>query len=643
MNAYPVTEFLRLSPIEIYTGLSGEIPVYFEDNVTRLIDSKNILLSHYVWRIYVKHNILITSKDIISEFYKDGYYVKGSHIEFLSMFLKKVLKKIKHSIYVKQELFSIYSDIYRVVNDIQNELIPLLTKHMFSATLIDMIEIQQDERILDAMENFQYNPTNSNLNFVYDQIDVVMLDEINRYNGAALGRKAGFVSKNQQNQVFGSIGYVTDLNGKLFNVPIVSSFMKGLSKNYEYVLSYMHKLKSDTLQQTGVQKPQHAGRITQILNILVKKIVFGNCGNDKFVPFGEVTKNDLSQLAGKWYKDKDGVVKAISESDTHLIGETVYIRTIHDCRVKEKGVVCSACFGDTYYNIPYKTNPGHASSARIASVSAQTMLSFKHLSKSAVASDAKLDPITAEYFELNDDEITFNDSKFDFVKAFIEVTGKSFDSYNLIAGADLSLVTPEDLSAIKGVFLKFVQEDGSEYKTSELIIKSDERMGYFTIEFLEHINTHMTTHVSKNNRITIDITNWDMGKPIMKLDKVEFSYEKFADNFKSFLESQSINREFNKYSLTEHIYKVISEKFTSIKYSDVEIFVKAFVIKDYDEGDFRMGDYLDEQVSDLPAVSINRVATALGRENMRTLLTNPSTFKKNTETHVFDVLFTTQK
>ena len=88
----------------------------------------------------------------------------------------------------------------------------------------------------------------------------------------------------------------------------------------------------------------------------------------------------LSLLLDRYYRlDPDGIEYRISENDTHLVGQTIYLRSPMTCASAARGNgVCYKCYGDLAYTNQY-VKPGKYAAEKLSSELTQRQLSAKHL------------------------------------------------------------------------------------------------------------------------------------------------------------------------------------------------------------------------------------------------------------------------
>lgn len=150
-----------------------------------------------------------------------------------------------------------------------------------------------------------------------------------------------------------------------------------------------------------------------------------DCKTNHFLPY---TVTDLKLVENKYYKEKlgDKELKVIRREDKHLIGKTLYLRSIAYCACGDE--VCHVCYGEDYKFIEDLPGMGIYNSQIITNPVYQGVLSVKH------AIDGNIKTI-----DMNQE---FNDI-FKLVENFIE-TSDDIESDNYILLIENSLLDEMD-------------------------------------------------------------------------------------------------------------------------------------------------------------------------------------------------------
>lgn len=140
----------------------------------------------------------------------------------------------------------------------------------------------------------------------------------------------------------------------------------------------------------------------------ISKTVF-DCGSRNPIPV-VVDEVELDMKAGRYYYESrdSGVLKILKETDTHLLGKTIWIRTPCTCNLN--GDVCHVCYGTRALKIGGLKGGFVYTTEAMTSRVQQNILSAKHLLKTS-AKKVEYSESFDEFFLLESSEIIPNDAK----------------------------------------------------------------------------------------------------------------------------------------------------------------------------------------------------------------------------------------
>jgi hypothetical protein len=158
-------------------------------------------------------------------------------------------------------------------------------------------------------------------------------------------RSATGINTRQLSQAIMNVGLKPDLFGNVIEHPIDTNFLVGMRDIRDYFVLSIGARKA---QITNFKQVKDAGYLTRKLSLLMidTDLDRGNedCGTQYFLECEVEARRTLQRIAGRRYAGADGLLHPIFATDTHLIGETLLIRSPITC-ASHSGV-CKTCYGE---------------------------------------------------------------------------------------------------------------------------------------------------------------------------------------------------------------------------------------------------------------------------------------------------------
>lgn len=653
-----VEELLKFEPKEILEGLKTDLKIKFQDGVVEDMPYREVILLRYILDVF-KH---IPGTRIVSKFRPSRYYVNGS---FSSKTLIEVCENIFQAAveeYIlpnngsRSMLNDFYNSLFGMLNKIYNELIFAKLHHAPGINIEDFLEIQYNPKLVKALEKLEKEPNPDNVNACYEVLDNILKHE-HKSNPVAEGYNAGFINPRQIYQMLGPRGYIAELDGKIFNRPITSSFILGMKNIYESAIESTSARKALAVSTDGIKKTEYFARELQLVAMYVEKLVDGDCGSKEYISRYVREDNgkgvsDLKTLLGKRYLNEEtNKEEYITNNHKHLIGKTIKIRSPLTCKHPDKRCVCSACFGQLSYAIAETDNLGHACSVEVTRQVSQTVLSFKHLMSSSNLVSITLDDIASQFLMIQDNNyLIFKPQIFNSINSKIELIieqSQAFGLKDLNKQIDIFKLQLSSVSSIKEFIIRITNKQGvvTEYPINLCPVKGQKKYSLFTYEFIQYC-LNGNTMLDEEERFIIDITNYCNNEYFLYLPEVEFNFLGLATSIKSeFKHLQVITGIASKdtpESKLHKLYELLNTKF-DINIAIVEVIIYAFTVcslrlNNYDIG--RNSD--DKQLSPIRTIIKNRsLGAAYGWEHVIKIIFSASSFNgNNAVSHPLDVLFT---
>ena len=561
IKAVPVREYLQFKPEEMVYGLKFEQNVLFDDGVA-VVTAHEVIVSSYFWKLVddlnhiYKQSLPINRELCINNFYSNGFFVDGS-LKNIIRYIFKIVNENYTFVYNKRDINNdfILPRIAQIYNDIYNDVVQNVTEYSNSLFITDILDIQFNENILGAIKKF--NKTKTDVESAYKVVhETIRLPQYEN-NIISKGVISGTYNKGQINQIFGPVGYVSELNSMVFKEPISSSFTLGLIRSFDIAANSRVAAKSLYFASKAIENSEYLGRLTQLIGMQVENLVDGDCGNTDYLEWkveehSSIGKSELDLLSGKFYLDPEtNTEKMINRTDTHLLGKIIKIRTALTCKHPHSKSICVRCFGGLAANVPYTTNIGHVCSASASRELSQSLLSTKHQADSSNSIIINLHPSLQGYVNLvNNNYLVFNKdyiskSRQKRIMVFPQSCVKEL--FNITADIKISNITPNKLTAISTATIIEIDKKGvartAEVDFSINKTKSKSRnkiLGYFTTAFVQYILAKPERlQLDFKEDVEIDFTEWDNSTPFLEYPKLEYNLIDLTNEIKTLIRKES--------------------------------------------------------------------------------------------------------
>lgn len=675
---YPVREFLKFTPKELFDGLKTNVIVRFDDGDVPLT-AREIIINRFIWDVFTYFKEMpIYSKYDITKYYTNGIFTAGSLTTILEVLFKDIVDiyvRPTHSRAVLNDYF--FEKCQDIYNDIYNVVICQCWDYCTSIDVIDFLQIQFQNELIGSIKDLNKTKDESGVEKVYKTLDrVIMTYESLKNNNVVKGYISGTYNKNQVMQMCGCRGFVSELNSSIFKEPVVSSYVLGLRTNYEIAVVSREAAKSLYVSHKAIEQSEYLARTIQLVTMRMNRLIDGDCGSTDYYewyidPDPIIGKSELDLIIGKYYLDEEtNSLKPITKNDTHLIGKTIKLRSPHKCKVKHPACCCVACVGEIGYSIPYHSNIGHTASVEATEKISQSILGTKHLTGSAKSIEFNLGPTEAEYFnKVNDDGIriknpAYNIKKYKYDLIVPQDSARGFNGITVNDNVDKLI--PSKISRLDEIYLRITDKFGNEkYESIQVAFnknlsrevkktgKSNKVMGYFTTGFLKYIingdgtNPNYQLEPGTDNYI-ISLNEWirmcqnrDLeGKEEMKViefPKLEFSFlqltKEVADVVKKISsEDGSIDK------FIQTMFNILNVKL-DINLALIEIIACSFIIMSKEKGDVHLGRGKSNDVASVAEIIYrSSLGGTAGFERHKSYFLSPTTFGNNIVAHPMDVL-----
>lgn len=426
-------------------------------------------------------------------------------------------------------------------NKFYNDFTVRLSAYVTTLSMFDMLEVMYHPDIHKANQEVQ--PTEHSIEEVtYKKISEVLKDPQKlRGNPVSETVRSGTLSMGQILQCVGPRGYITDINGDLFPEPITKGYMEGIDDLYGAMIESRMGTKSTLYNKELLSDTQYFNRRTQLVAQYVQRLHMEDCGSQELIPF-PVNEHLLPHLRGKYYHNpKTQQLEWLRGDETHLIGETIAMRSVLGCVHPDPSGICKICYGRLAYNIPRGTNIGHVSAVNMGDKITSTVLSTKHLDSSSKVEKFVIHKTEAKYLCYYKEPETLylrKELKGKKIKIIVfknEV--RSLADVRLLS--DLRDYPAANASQITQMFI--LVDNGADGESSDILkVSLYNRKSSFSNELLEHIRKVHWTYDSSDN-VVIDLTGFDVSKPFLVLPYKHVNMHEVMARVRSFLYSGSDN------------------------------------------------------------------------------------------------------
>lgn len=345
-------------------------------------------------------------------------------------------------------------------------------------------------------------------------------------------------------QVVIARGFGSDVDGVIFKDLVRDAYFDGIRTLNGVLVDACSSSRAIFYQKKPTQDSEYLNRRLRINGAYLKNIHYVDCGTDIVVDTA-VTKSNLSDLAGKYYRE-GAAWKVIRKTSKELIGKIIQRRSNFSCIHPDRAGLCSKCYGDIALSIPHTTNLGVVSTTTVLSVLVQLLLSAKHIILSSVGDVGNLRDTEAAHWMYVEATNPLSSSiylKEIFKEKKVTLTIRSNEAKML---ADLKQI--EDLDEISSVRMTSIctllfsikGENVDDYVDEFALIDIGTPDTPFSLstEMLKYIVSH-GYEVDEYGNYNVDMSQWDTEQPFMDVPVTQSSIPLFIASVDRFITSSS--------------------------------------------------------------------------------------------------------
>jgi hypothetical protein len=536
----------------LWTSLVGRFILVFDDGEME-VDWISTCYSSYAWEFHREfRNTPMLMKHHVTKILGSKRYNSGTHLEILGNCMWSTYDKYQNDSgptsrdALSKRVYQLFNLMY---NDLRNRARPM----QMSLDILNFIEILDHPEILKI--KMAMNDTQKSIEWATNTVmKTVASAELFPDNPISKGMRSSIVKSSQVQQCIGPRGNLTELDSITFRHPIKRGYAEGFRKLCDSMMESRSAGKASIFAKSPLQKAEYFSRRLQLMDQVVQNLHHCDCGSTTYTHFhirprqvddetGEVlVKGDLPNIVGAFYMSDEGVLEEVMSTDTHLIGTTIKMRSVHHCQHPDPYGVCSVCFGRLSDDVPEGTNLGHMCTVTMCEPQSQSVISVKHLDGNAVVKQIKItDDHMSRYLKVSPD-------------------GYSYLLSDNLKGRDVTLVViPKFATGLTDIFASGRPEDHSITRVSEMpvigfLVKEkdcetfvefevavEKRMASMSYALLNHAIKDGKREIDEMGNYNISMKGWDWSKEILTLPLKHANMSDYSNEIAQLLESSVEN------------------------------------------------------------------------------------------------------
>lgn len=654
MKSYKIRDLIALAPQEFLDRFEKRFLIEFEDGQELEVTRKRTFVSSFYWRIFKEFSdpsIIIGKGCHVTAILGTKMLQSSTHAKLASNIFKMIVEAYE---FIRPEEREV---LQKMVQEATNELYVALRsnsgRHIQTIHLMDCIELMYHPKIWDANMNSPATPRG--VEEVYSVIkDVIDNDVSVRNNGMVKAVRSGAVKLNQVCQSIGVRGFPKEVNGRIYRTLARSNYLFGMNNLYEFAADSRGSAEHLSATESPLQDSEYFSRRLQLQACVLERIAYTDCKTTKTVPFfvrkagralatDEMHESDLKYLVGKYYINPvTGDLSVISESDKHLEGTTIQMRSVLTCEHSDPHAVCQVCFGQLSNNHSRWANLGVVASTTVVSKISQKTLSTKHHISSGQGSGIVLNEKLSQYFTrgIKNTDYVFKSQMVDWETKLIVARDDALGLVDVVNSSDISQFNPERITGFEKVRLVFKSPKDKTVCSEILTLTQGKRLASMSAHMLEYIKQHGYTSDERNNFV-IDLSGWDDKQVAFTLPDIQVSFSAHGNAIAELVESKFEN--LAERSTEDAPLRVLNQLFDMVTSKlDVNIATLEAIIYALQQagpGDYAMGRGTSTTCLGIGKALIwNRsMGTAVSFQEWAPLLINPDTYKRTGVDTMMDV------
>lgn len=542
MQRYQIRDLLAMDPEHIWNKLRGPFIVVCDDGEIQT-NRKETWFSTFAWRIFKEYPLnQYLLKHHFAYHFKSKLFKPNTHFPLLEACGFDAFDEHKANLPIEK----LAKIIFDILIDICNEITVRFGKHLSSLDIFSLIDLA-DHPLVKEIKN-KIEPNEVSINEGIKAFNKLVMDANGPIGHLVICRmaQAKLIKLEQLSQACLLRGYAQDVDSSVFPKPIMRSFVEGIRQMDDFIAESRGAAVAVEMASNPLQMATFSSRKMNFISEIITTLHRGDCGSqhcmrltirDKLVDdVGTVIRSsDLDVWNGVHYHEGDYQYKTINSNDKHLIGKTVYARTVLGCQHPDPYGVCEVCLGKIADTCFESTNVGSNSSTTFTKDMLQLLLSAKHYLSSADVEKIILDHHGSLFFTT--DSTMTNYILKDTLPEGTCLLLSPTEATNLtdvdIEGIDIQSLDKSRISQIREVGFEF--DDG---RVDSVSIGLKRRPAMMTHELLEYAKEQRWTFDSRGNfRIRLD--NWDFSQNAFALPLRNYNIADHTKDLSEFIEARA--------------------------------------------------------------------------------------------------------
>lgn len=658
MKRIKAQKLLSYSTQDLWDNLSGDFILVFADGEL-VTNERETIYSSYIWdMLRAFPNTPISKKHHVRFINKEGETGAGAHLKLLTNVYWSVFDAYGAAYSDPTDLTDRLSLMsYEITNVMYNELSTRLEEYVTSLDITDFTAITQCPDIANGLAAIE--PTEEGMEKAKEIIlSAIHKDPRFKRNPLAVAVRTGISRVGQALQCLGPRGFITDIDSNIFRYPVMHGYIDGLTGLYESMVESRSAAKSQANSEAPLKTSEYFSRRQQLICQTVRNLHFGDCGSTNYIYWPvrdvryegttQISDGDLKTIVGKYYMDDEsGKLKIVRESDTHLLGKTIKMRSIiAGCRHPDPYGICSTCYGEAGLALPANTNLGHVCCVSMTAILGQLILSTKHFDGSSVVEGIVLRPWEKNFLaaDLNGNSYYLGQALKAKKKVLIRIPEKAAPGLpDLARVADVRSLNITRTSEFSKIAI--VTKDEHCEETTALDVVVNARVSSMSHDFLAYAKKKGYTVVG-DGTYEFDMSEWDYTKELLVLPLTHFSMSDHQNAIAKMLEMTLDDTEkrtlvSSPQDMVINFHDLVNRRL-SVNLSVLEVVLYASMVVDSAHGDFALPKaWTTRENGAMRAIFMNRSMSGLmAFQNHRKGFTEPVSFiNTNRPDHILDHVF----
>lgn len=603
----------------------GKVRVVFTDGEQCTLTLNDLLINFILWYCPIMINEPISSKYLFWEKkitmkkvveYLDANIVKPNKTRFSNRYLNNIIATCTDKFRVADSVSLYLADTINLYDDVQ--LMKACPRYR------ELLHLDLTGLAIDKVKEVLTDATNEAVNIIENSKALMGYHHCltsNFRTGEALNKK-------QFTETYIGIGTQADATGNVIPEIIKTSFINGgLSDIVPLFMEAARARKALILSHHNVGTTGAFARILKLCNMdtFLHQDPDYRCNTKNLEKITITDAQTLYRYNDRYYRFTPGGIEYIlKDTDTDLIGKTVYFRSPMTCASHAAGHgICYRCYGDLAYTNS-DINVGIIAAELLSSSLTQRLLSAKHL----------LETVIKKIIWCSDFERFFTVD----VNQIILNPGEDYRGYKMILKTD-DLITDEDesdsddISMFEGASSNYyVTEFILETPTGErCLIRSEDSDKMVMTDMLNDIVTRKLNKATDEDSISIDLNTIEGGLFVVVIENSELT--KTLGVINNIINKTSVTSSMNRDEILQKFIDTLNEANLELNAVHAEVILSNQIVStrdmfkrpswEYENEPYKIN-ALSTQLENHPSVT-----TSLSYQNVARQLYSAKTFRKH--------------